>query len=351
MFQFSQEPNITDEIYPSVKKLYRVIQRHTGKISGYGHNCSIYGEITIGSFQRVVNFLKTKLGFDQDSLFLDIGSGLGKPNFHVLLDPGVQYSFGVELEALRYSLSLHNLSHLHEVPELCFTVEKPNIFFSHNDVTEIESFHPFTHVYAFDVGMPPDTMNEIAKAMENSSSVKAFVSFHKPKAIIEDYQFPVQLVGAVSTSMHGSSEGHRAYIFCHKQYKNTFLPSPVQDRQVENDVEDLTNEIEKVSLRRSCRRVASDLTNKENSISTMSNKLSLKKIANKKGKQQNSKSTSIRDKLSQNIDPVFRKGFDILEKYTNSQPADKYSGWIKRKLDVYFPEERPKRGCTLKLIR
>ena len=49
------------------------------------------------------------MSFGTDSKFLDIGSGLGKPNLHVLLDPGVEYSFGVEDMRLRWALSMLNL--------------------------------------------------------------------------------------------------------------------------------------------------------------------------------------------------------------------------------------------------
>ena len=43
---------------------------------------------------------------DDDSVFLDVGSGLGKPNFHV--SHRVKYSVGVELEFVRLQLAYHN---------------------------------------------------------------------------------------------------------------------------------------------------------------------------------------------------------------------------------------------------
>lgn len=47
-------------------------------------------------------------GFDENSSFIDVGSGLGKPNFHVAQDPGVEISYGLELEVVRWELSISN---------------------------------------------------------------------------------------------------------------------------------------------------------------------------------------------------------------------------------------------------
>lgn len=46
---------------------------------------------------------------DSDSLFIDVGSGLGKPNFHAAQDPGVRVSLGIELEEIRWQLAMQNL--------------------------------------------------------------------------------------------------------------------------------------------------------------------------------------------------------------------------------------------------
>ena len=50
--------------------------------------------------------MKTHTGLDSSSFFLDVGSGIGKPNFHVAIDPGVQVSFGLEIDDDRWLLSL-----------------------------------------------------------------------------------------------------------------------------------------------------------------------------------------------------------------------------------------------------
>ncbi len=57
----------------------------------------------------MINLMKVHTGFDSSSCFIDIGSGLGKPNLHVAQDPGVEFSLGIEVKKLRWMLSLHNL--------------------------------------------------------------------------------------------------------------------------------------------------------------------------------------------------------------------------------------------------
>lgn len=91
-------------ICPKVTCVYKIIKKSTGSLGGNGHNGPIYGELTMGSMQRIVNYLVLECELDQASLFLDVGSGLGKPNFHVTQYPDVRVSIGIELETIRYQV-------------------------------------------------------------------------------------------------------------------------------------------------------------------------------------------------------------------------------------------------------
>jgi hypothetical protein len=85
-----------------VNTVYRCIQRATGSLGGNGCGGPIYGELTVGSMQNVIDYLVNKCEFSESSRFIDIGSGRGKPNFHVAQDPGVCLSIGVEVEEIRW---------------------------------------------------------------------------------------------------------------------------------------------------------------------------------------------------------------------------------------------------------
>ena len=96
------------QLLPNIKLSYGIIGRATGSIGGNADGGAIYGELIASSWQKIINILKAHTGFNADSRFIDIGSGLGKPNLHVAQDPGVCFSFGIEIKRIRWMLSLHN---------------------------------------------------------------------------------------------------------------------------------------------------------------------------------------------------------------------------------------------------
>lgn len=210
-----------------VTEVYKAIRKQTGALGGNAAGGAIYGEITQNSFQRVVDYMKEHCELSKASLFLDVGSGLGKPNMHVAIDPGVEVSYGVELEELRWHLSLHNLKSVLELEinknKACRTI------FTAGDITDAKSLNPFSHIYSFDVGFPPDVMEHMARTF-NRSRARYFISFHVPRKVIDVYGFKVENIGRVATSMAGSSEGHTCYF-----YRSTRPVQTSSDRAVEKD--------------------------------------------------------------------------------------------------------------------
>lgn len=100
-------PNIVTTkitIPPQVAVVYNIIRMATGMLGGNGITGPIYGEITVGSMQHILNFMKSNCGLTTASRFIDVGSGLGKPNFHAAQDPIVRLSVGVELERIRHQV-------------------------------------------------------------------------------------------------------------------------------------------------------------------------------------------------------------------------------------------------------
>lgn len=204
-----------------VSRVYKIIRKHTGTLGGNAAGGAIYGEITQKSFQRVVDYLKAECEFTSESTFMDIGSGLGKPNFHTAVDPGVKLSFGLELEMLRWQLSIHNLKHvISGHPK--FSSGEHRVMFLAGDITDAQTFDPFTHVYSFDVGFPPQVMDHMASSFNASHrQTKYFISFHHPRRILDEYGFEVELLTKIATSMSGSSEGHTCYVYQRKNSETT----------------------------------------------------------------------------------------------------------------------------------
>ena len=212
------------ELKDNVKQVYSIVKKLTGSIGGNGSFGPIYGELTMGSMQKMINLMKEHTNFDATSRFIDVGSGIGKPNLHVAQDPGVKLSYGIEVEADRWLLGMNCLKAVLDVvsddPEPNDKTggidesEKLgyNCIFVHGDITNAETFDPFTHVYMFSIGFPPKLWLELSK-MWNRSTSPYLICYHGPKYIIQKYNFNVELLIQTSTSMHGSKEGHMGYIY------------------------------------------------------------------------------------------------------------------------------------------
>lgn len=194
---------------PAVKRLYQVFRKTDG-VSGSGAGGAMYGEITQGSMQKVVSFLQQYTGLDETSAFLDLGSGLGKPSAHVAMaSPGVNVSCGLELLSHCWGLSIVNLANVLKDEEL----PESRIGFVCGNATNIGSFNPFTHIYAFDRGWHPMDLRKLSQIFNASSTARTLVSYHKPKEIIFDMGFAVRLIGKISVQMAGSSQSHTAFVY------------------------------------------------------------------------------------------------------------------------------------------
>ena len=134
-----------------VKKVYSVIHKATGKVGGNGCGGPIYGELTMGYNQKVIEFLVDFAHLDCKSRFIDIGCGLGKPNLHVTQYPGVEFSYGIEIEEVRTNLGLINLYQILQEKYLDNEMGH-SCLLQHGDISDAKSLDPFTHVYSFDVG-------------------------------------------------------------------------------------------------------------------------------------------------------------------------------------------------------
>src|SRR3989338_8378886 len=112
----------------SLKEIYRRIDCRTSYLSfsadftdpGIVFPSTViptYGEMTFGAMERVKNCLQ-ELGLGEESHFLDIGSGYGKPCFHMALETGATCQ-GIEFCPSRVNISNELLGRIvQERPEL-----------------------------------------------------------------------------------------------------------------------------------------------------------------------------------------------------------------------------------------
>jgi len=142
----------------NVKQVYGIVRQLTGSLGGNGSHGPIYGELTMGSMQKMVNLMKEHTEFDSSSRFIDVGSGIGKPNLHVAQDPGVEFSYGIECEYDRWLLGINCLRGVLDAAVKCQSNNSATqqilhcCVFEHGDIRSAETFDPFTHVYMFSIG-------------------------------------------------------------------------------------------------------------------------------------------------------------------------------------------------------
>eukprot|EP00551_Chaetoceros_affinis_P018900 CAMPEP_0203716554 /NCGR_PEP_ID=MMETSP0092-20131115/1181_1 /ASSEMBLY_ACC=CAM_ASM_001090 /TAXON_ID=426623 /ORGANISM="Chaetoceros affinis, Strain CCMP159" /LENGTH=308 /DNA_ID=CAMNT_0050595133 /DNA_START=275 /DNA_END=1201 /DNA_ORIENTATION=+ len=222
----------------------------TGSIGGNGHGGAIYGELTVGSMQKMIDLMKVHTAFGPKSRFIDVGSGLGKPNLHVAQDPGVEFSYGIEMEHVRWMLGMSNLNMVLQRAE-----KKPSenilhrCMFEHGDITYAKYFDPFTHVYMFDIGFPPKLFKQLAD-MFNRSHSPYLICYHGPRLMIDRYGFNIELIVQAPTSMHGSSEGHMGYIYRRVQASKSLSKEDNEEDEDDEDEGDKENQRRMMSSRK-----------------------------------------------------------------------------------------------------
>jgi hypothetical protein len=145
----------------NVHHVYKIVSKLTGSVGGNGSFGAIYGELTMGSMQKMVDLMKKYTEFGSSSRYIDVGSGLGKPNLHVCQDPGVEFSYGIEMEMSRWMLGMANLQAVVKAASMqqasgdSFSEQEQircNGYFEHGNIMDAASFDPFTHVYMFSIG-------------------------------------------------------------------------------------------------------------------------------------------------------------------------------------------------------
>jgi len=187
--------------------------------------------------QKMIDLMMDHTHLNKDSRFIDVGSGIGKPNLHVAQYPGVEFSCGVEMEHTRWSLGMTCLKAVLDAAQVQQQQQnnassdesiRGNCMFLHNNILEAKTFDPFTHVYMFSIGFPPPLWTKLSKMWNRSGSsvsgsepegtrnCEYLICYHGPRAIIEDYEFDVELLAQIPTSMHGSKEGHTGYVYKRK---------------------------------------------------------------------------------------------------------------------------------------
>ncbi|EER14764.1 hypothetical protein Pmar_PMAR015296 [Perkinsus marinus ATCC 50983] len=205
---------------------------------------STYGENTRGSMLKLFAILMADYGLDSSSVFLDIGSGRGIPSLlAALIVPGIKASVGVEFDKNVYATAKHFLSLLHHfetlqevhglgsgppatgrgcgqesTPAQSETAAAPlvlntqplNIHFKLMNAADLTQFDPVTHIYSFDLAMPPNFIAHFVHLFNQSISCRVYVSYRSD--LVSSFGLKATICEKVLMTMTTSSEDHTAYV-------------------------------------------------------------------------------------------------------------------------------------------
>ncbi len=108
-------------------------------------------------------------------------------------------SIGVELEKIRWQLSMFNLQYICKETSRGRTEDEKeedvtrdskvlgNTNFLVDDIDNANSTDPFTHIYMYDLGFPPPLQQSIARKFNNSQYAQYLVSYRPPRRVIEEF--------------------------------------------------------------------------------------------------------------------------------------------------------------------
>ncbi|PNW79759.1 hypothetical protein CHLRE_08g365550v5 [Chlamydomonas reinhardtii] len=207
---------------PRVDALYGLMQSFENKLGGGEGVEGLYGSITQGGMQKILECLAHNTGLDHRSTFIDIGAGLGRPLLHAMVSHGVPCTWGVELDKVKCDKAAafcqHVLGNLVTKEVLPAGVAVPPVHCS--PVEKFASLDPATHAYSFWEGVPASGKRAFGELFAKSKSLRAVAVVQRamrgqePAAVMREMGFgPLILINSFSVSMSGSGRSFQAYVF------------------------------------------------------------------------------------------------------------------------------------------
>lgn len=204
------------------KAVYRVVATLHEPVAPVGSaEHAITGHLTVGSLHGLVRVLQCDLPvayrLTADSVYLDVGSGMGRPALCVATLP-VRLCVGIECQRDVHAMSVRALRRLHEGARLSAPV-----YFEHGDVSTVASLGPtVTHVHLFTFSHPAQ-LAHVAALVAWSDRVKVLTLVDRGlPSELRDVGLLDDRLGAgpasptlrrTSVRMPGQHQ-YRAYVFC-----------------------------------------------------------------------------------------------------------------------------------------
>ena len=187
----------------AVSDVYNIIKSKVD-VTSAGDGYGMTGHVTKASMSRLFDVMRTKFDFDSNAWFMDLGHGMGRPSMHAAaLQPPVAGAFGTEFNPQLYKQSMLALVECTQ-SITCFQ-KTPRTFFLDANIKDLTSLNPFTHVYAFQIGMPEDVIEHMLNIIAESESVKYAILYPHRAASVKRLQQLGTIVHTQSMHMPGGS--------------------------------------------------------------------------------------------------------------------------------------------------
>ena len=84
----------------------------------------------------------------------------------------------------------------------------------HADVMDIQTLDPFTHIYTFDRGFPPHTLQHMFEMFNKSTTAATLICYQQPKRCYElGLDETTTMIHRMAMKMSGSGEQHSCFVF------------------------------------------------------------------------------------------------------------------------------------------
>ena len=167
-------------------------------VLGHKH---MYGELVRSRLIQIFEVFRGDGDFNSDSVFVDLGCGLGKV-VYMASKCGIRESIGIEEEKKHLDVMRNSMKKLvaQDVTIIQGLVED-----------HLHEVRHVTHLYSFDWVFSPVTLNTIYDFLRKHTGVY-WASFQKPAELTEQ-ALKFQLLKEIDGKMSRSTERHKCYVY------------------------------------------------------------------------------------------------------------------------------------------
>jgi hypothetical protein len=179
----------------SVKAAYSEMRKIERQIGGDGGGAGMYGSLSEGGMQPIITYFKLH-GMGRESVFVDVGTGLGRPLVHAMVDAHVHTAYGYELAEEKCRNAREMMRRLHQRGILSERQYR-SIHLRCMDVARLHQLPPgTTHVYAFWQGFHPEDKMAFGRLFSECDTARSIcvvnnvtAGWSRPEQQMAEYEF------------------------------------------------------------------------------------------------------------------------------------------------------------------